>query len=103
MRYGVAMNTYGSLAPGLAQVRKTKTLTNNAKQRLKWMDFYKAHGQNARLTCRHFGLSPDVFYRWKNRYNPYNLSTLEDMPSRPGHVRKPTADPLTVARIRNLR
>ena len=63
MRYGVAMSTYGSIVPKLAKLRNTKTLSKNAKQKLKWMDFYESHGRNARLTCRHFGISPDVFYR----------------------------------------
>jgi transposase len=34
--------------------------------------------RNARLTCRHFGLSPDTFYLWKKRFSPGNLRTLED-------------------------
>jgi putative transposase len=102
MSYGVAMNTYGSIVPGLVKASNTK-LSSRAKQRLKWMDFYASHGSNARLTCRHFGLSPDVFYRWKNRFNPYSLNSLEDTVSRPKNTRKPMTDPLTVARIRQLR
>lgn len=105
MRYGVAMNTYGSVAPALGRVRATTTLSKAAKQRLKWMDFYHAHDNNARLTCRHFGLSPDVFYRWKRRYNPHDISSLEDDTSnrRPKRVRTPQTDPLAVIRIRRLR
>jgi len=34
--------------------------------------------RNARLTCRHFGISPDTFYLWKRRFNPANPITLED-------------------------
>ena len=41
------------------------------------MDWYSNHGRNARLTCRHFGISPDTFYLWKRKFNPYNLTTLE--------------------------
>ena len=78
-RYGVAMNIYGHILPGAARLsRQTIVLSAAAKQRLKWMDWYCSHGQNARATCRHFGLSPDVFYRWKNRYNSRDLSSLED-------------------------
>lgn len=105
MRYGVSMNTYGSVAPKLNQVRVTKTLSKAAKQRLAWMDYYQAHGNNARLTCRHFGLSPDVFYRWRNRYNSHDLTSLEDDTSnrRPKTVRKPQTDEQTVSRIKQLR
>ena len=42
------------------------------------MDWYQTHGKNAEGTCRHFGISKSVFYRWEARYNPYNLKTLED-------------------------
>ena len=34
--------------------------------------------RNARLTCRHFGISPDTFYLWKRRFKPANPITLED-------------------------
>jgi putative transposase len=64
-----------------------------------------AHGNNARLTCRHFGISPDVFYRWKKRYQPGRLASLEDNTTnrKPKHVRTPTTDPLTVLRVKQLR
>jgi len=55
------------------------------------MDYYESHGHNARLTCRHFDISPQTFYRWKRRYDPKNLKTLEDRSRRPRHVRQPTA------------
>lgn len=41
------------------------------------MDWYSSHGENARLTCRHFGISPDTFYLWKRKFNPLNLISLE--------------------------
>lgn len=104
MRYGVAMNTYGTIVPGLGRIRKTTTLSKAAKQRLKWMEFYESHGQNARLTCRHFGLSPDVFYRWRKRYKPGHLVTLEDTKSRrPQTTHQPHTDPVLVARVKALR
>lgn len=52
-------------------------LSKKALKRLEWMDWYFGHGENARLTCRHFGISPDTFYLWKRRFNPYNLTSLE--------------------------
>lgn len=52
-------------------------LSKNALKRLEWMDWYFAHGKNARATCRHFGISPDTFYLWKRKFNPYNLISLE--------------------------
>ena len=52
-------------------------LSRPAKQRLKWMEHFRKY-RNARLTCRHFGISPDTFYLWRKKFNPDNLLTLED-------------------------
>ena len=104
MKYGTSMQTYGTVVPGSGRIRNIKTLSKPAKQRLKWMDHYHTRG-NARLTCRHFDLSPDVFYRWKNRYNPYDLSTLEDDTAgrKPKQVRTPETSPELTGRIKALR
>lgn len=55
----------------------TINLSRSAKTRLRWMEHF-AKFRSARLTCRHFGLSPDTFYLWKRRFNPKDLTTLED-------------------------
>lgn len=104
-RYGVAMHTYGHILPGAQRISRLVVLSKEAKQRLKWFDFYASHSRNARLTCRHFGLSPDVFYRWKRRYHPHNLATLEDdqVTRTPRHVRQPETDPELVARVKEWR
>ncbi|MFC1943559.1 helix-turn-helix domain-containing protein [Chloroflexota bacterium] len=65
-------------------------LSRKARQRLKWFDYYNSRGNNARLTCRHFDISPQTFYRWKKRYNPKHLESLEDRSHRPRHLRQPT-------------
>lgn len=52
-------------------------LSKDALKRLEWMDWYFNHGQNAESTCRHFSISKSVFYRWKNRFNKYDLISLE--------------------------
>jgi putative transposase len=55
----------------------SESLSHSAKQRLKWINHFNKY-RNARLTCRHFGISPDTFYLWKKRFEPSNLRTLED-------------------------
>ncbi|MGH9377002.1 MAG: helix-turn-helix domain-containing protein [Terriglobia bacterium] len=57
---------------------------------MQWFDCYQAHGRNAALTCRYFGISRQTFYRWKRRYDPEQLSTLEDHSHRPRRRRHPT-------------
>lgn len=58
-------------------VIRTASLSKNALKRLYWMDWYQTHSKNAEATCRHFGISKSVFYRWKNRYNSRSLKALE--------------------------
>lgn len=58
-------------------VHEAEGLSRSGKQRLKWMNHFHKY-RNARLTCRHFGISPDTFYLWKRRFSPSDLKTLED-------------------------
>jgi transposase InsO family protein len=78
-------------------------LSPAARRRLKWMDYYRAHGQNARRTCRHFDISPQTFYRWWRRYQPQDLTTLESHSRRPRRRRQPTWSPALAAAVRALR
>lgn len=84
---GVYMKAY-KILPGAKTASRVLDISPEAKRRLKWLDWYEAHGKNARLACRHFGISPDSFYRWKKRYKPYHLNTLESISSRPKSFRK---------------
>ena len=81
-----------------------QVISQEAKTRLSWMEYYHKTG-NARLTCRHFGISPDVFYRWKKRFNSHCLKTLEDNRSsrRPHHLRQPITPTNVVELIKSLR
>jgi len=74
-----------------------------ARKRLKWMDHYESHGRNAALTSRYFGISRETFHRWRRRYDPRDLTTLEDRSHRPRRVRRPTwtdAEKEAVRRVR---
>lgn len=87
------------------ELGKIAFLSKEAQRRLEWVDWYVGHGKNARLTCRHFGISPDTFYRWKGRFDPQNLRTLEDdkRTRRPHKLREmatPLEDILQVIEIR---
>ena len=55
------------------------------------------------MTCRYFGISRQTFYRWKRRYDPQALGTLEDRSHRPHHRRRPTWTPEQAERVRRLR
>ena len=100
---GCTMSVYGSIIPGAGRLAGIPDLSKRARQRLKWFDYYKAHGHNARLTCRYFGISPQAFYCWKRRYNPRHLESLEDRSHRPRHIRQPTYSAELVEAVRKLR
>jgi len=52
---------------------KVTCLSKPAQRRLEWFDWHKGHGEISRLTCRHFGISPDTFYLWKRRFITSNI------------------------------
>jgi putative transposase len=64
--------------------------SREAKQRLKWFDYYYTHSNNARLTCRYFGIAPQTFYRWKRCYDPAHPECLENHSRKPKYIRQPT-------------
>ena len=88
---------------GVSRLARIPELSKQARQRLKWMDYYREHGGNARLTCRHFDISPQTFYRWKRRYDPHHLESLEDRSRRPRHLRLPTWSPELAQAVLELR
>ena len=84
------MKIKSGVVSGVSRLARIKELSREATRRLRWFDYYYCHGRNARLTCRHFGISPQTFYRWKHRYDPDHPGSLEDRSRRPRHVRQPT-------------
>jgi len=97
------MKIINSLLSGSSRLRRITELSREASKRLKWFDFYGAHEYNGRLTCRYFGISPQTFYRWKRRYDPKHLETLEDRSCRPRHLRQMAASPDLVEAVLKLR
>jgi len=78
-------------------------LSQEARLRLKWMDYYRNHGNNASLTCRYFGISRKTFYKWFKRYNKYQLSSLESQDRTPKRKRQREITPNQELRIIQLR
>lgn len=79
-------------------------LSREGLKRLAWFDYYEGKGgRNALLTCRHFGISPQTFYRWKKRYMSKDLTSLEDRSHRPKRVRQPTYSKQLVEAVLALR
>ncbi len=83
--------------------RAAKPMSRAARQRLRWMDHYRTQGRNAAFTCRYFGISRQTFYRWRRRYDPQELSSLEDRSHRPRRRRRPTWTAEQVQQVLRLR
>jgi len=87
---------------GIQKFLNPPNLSQEAKARLKWMDYYKQTG-NISLTCRHFNISRKTFHKWKKLYNPYNLSTLESRDRTPKRKRQRQISSEQETRIVQLR
>jgi len=54
-------------------------LSKKALAKLEWfIYYYQRAGQNARLTCRHYGIGKTAFYKWLAVFDPRNLRALEE-------------------------
>lgn len=91
------------ILPGAKSLSKVLDISLEAKKRLKWLEWYTAHGRNARLTCRHFGISPDTFYRWRKRFKPGYLASLESYSSKPKTFRESNIPKGTIDLVEELR
>lgn len=85
-----------------ALVRAGVELSRTAQVRLRWITHYQTH-RHAALTCRYFGISRPTFYRWWRRYDPEDLSRLEDRSHRPHRRRQPTWGPELAEAVLRLR
>jgi len=97
------MRIISGVVSGFSRLARIEELSKEAARRLKWFDYYHSHGCNARLTCRHFDISPQTFYRWKKRYKPHNLKSLESHSCRPKRIRQPTYSVELVIAVQRLR
>ena len=86
-RYNGAYMNATYVLPGAISLASIPVLSQEAKKRLKWMDYCR-RCQNASKTCRYFGISRKTFYYWKKRYNPYHLESLEARSKRPKNTRQ---------------
>lgn len=84
---------------------KSASLSKDALKRLLWLDWYYSHNKNAELTCRHFGISKSLFYRWRNRFDKRNLKSLEfdTKTRRPHSIRVSTIPASVKQRIYDIR
>lgn len=83
---------------------KLLKLGKSACLRLEWIIYYETRGEkNAQKTCRHFGIAPKTFYKWRERFDGVNLRLLETQSRAPKGKRKRGITPLEEDRVLQLR
>lgn len=100
------MTVYGHVLPGTASLANwaSKTnLTQEAKRRLKVVDWLRKHDGNVSLTARHFGLNRETVRIWRDKFNKKGMLALNDKSHRPKNVRRPTTNWKTVIRVVDIR
>jgi transposase InsO family protein len=100
---GTASGIRDIAPPKLKSIKQTVSLSKVAKNRLAWVDYYHAHGNNAALTARHFGIAKSCFFKWKKRYVRLGLKGLEDQSKRPEHVRQSLIPAEVISAVKVLR
>jgi len=98
---GVSMSVRNTVLFPVRRLSRIKEISREARVRLSFLEFAQNHP--VAVTCRRFGISRSTYYRWKKRFNPNNLRSLEDKSKRPKNVRKPAWSVELVERIRELR
>lgn len=92
----------GTVLPGARRISKIQSQSREATLRLRWIDYYKKK-KNARATCRHFGISPSLFYKWHNRFCQLGLRGLEERSRRPQRFRRSNIPLEYIDLVRTLR
>lgn len=104
---GCRMTIYGHILPGAASIARSaalvESLTEQAKYRVKILDWHREHGKNSALTARHFGLGRMTLYRWIKRFKHFGVIGLNEESRKPKRLRQPTTSWNTVIRIVQLR
>lgn len=79
-------------------------ISPEAKKRLEWFIFYQTIGQkNAKSTSAYFGISPKTFHKWKSRFDPSRIQSLEEHSRAPKNKRVWEVTPLQVTRVKDIR
>jgi len=97
-----AQTRIGTILPGARRISRIQFQSREATLRLKWIDYYNKN-KNARATCRHFGISPSLFYKWHNRFCRLGLRGLEERSRRPQRFRQSNIPLEYIDRVRILR
>jgi len=100
---GSYMTIYGHMLPGAIRIAnwsaRTGCLTEQAKHKLKILDWYRTNGQNISLTGRHFGITRKIVREWLKRLKRDGPVGLNEKSKAPKNRRVPTVSSEIVFRV----
>lgn len=101
------MTIYGTLLPGAGAIARSaareEKLTEEAKRRMRILDWHRAHGKSSSLTARHFGIGRMTLFRWLVRFRERGVLGLNERSRTPKRLRQPTTPWAIVSRTATLR
>lgn len=104
---GCRMTVYGTILPGAISIARwaarVERLTPDGKQRLKILDWHRAHGKIISLTARHFGIRRATVREWLKRFTVQGILGLVERSRRPQRMRPPTTSPDAIIAVVRLR
>lgn len=79
-------------------------ISGKAKERLEWIIFYHTVGKyNSKFTSKYFSISRKTFWKWKKRFNPELIQSLEEKSKAPKAKRAWQVTSLEERRVIDLR
>lgn len=101
------MTIYASVLPGAASIarwaQRVENLGEEARRRLKVLDWHRGRGSNVSLTARRFGLDRRTIRRWQKRFVERGPVGLNDFSRKPHRLRRPSTPPEIVRKAVELR
>lgn len=87
------MTIYGHILPGALCIarlaQRAGNLTEQAKHKLKVLDWHRSHQENISLTSRHFGITRKSLRVWLKNLKQFGPAGLNEKSRRPKRVRSP--------------
>lgn len=77
-------------------------LSTKARLRLEWL-IQLDQGEKVSIICSKFGINRSTLYKWKNRFEPHRILSLESKTKEPKTKRTRSFSPIKDMRVKSLR
>lgn len=102
-RYNVRTINFESEVPWHGCLASIPVLSKKARQGSNWFHCYRPIIKTIAPPVAIFSISPQTFYRWKWRYDPDHLESLENSSCRPEKISQPTCSTELVIAAQKVR